>query len=140
MLGCIFYVTWIAVEVGAGSFRDRLIAALVLCAIGGFSAALVLMTLPWALVVWLRRAVRLSGPAYFACAGTLLTILVGCAASSLSPKPLFVEDQTFFEGVLIALQRQGVCLAIAGAVIGFAYWFSTEKNLKGEGHRRHKVA
>jgi hypothetical protein len=55
-------------------------------------------------------------------------ILVGCAASSVSPKPLFIEDQTFLEGVFIALERQGVCLALAGAIIGAGYWFLAEKH------------
>jgi hypothetical protein len=140
LLASVFYVIWFAVEVGPGSFRDRLIAALVLCVIGGFSATLVVMTLPWALIVLVRRAVRLSGPVYFACAGMLLMILVGCAASSLSPKPLFIEDQTFMQGVFIALQRQGLCLALVGAMFGFAYWFLAEKNARRDWHRHPNVA
>lgn len=99
ILAWVFYVSWIAAEgPGPGGLRDRLFAALFFCMFGGFSAALVLMTLPWTLVVWMHRKVRLSGAAYFACAGALLMILVGCAVSSVSPKPLFVEDQTFLEG------------------------------------------
>jgi len=138
IVACVFFVSWIAAEVpGPGSLRDRLFAALFFCIFGGFSATLLLMTVPWALVVWMYRKVRLSGAVYFACAGTILMILVGCAVSSVSPKPLFVEDQTFLEGVLIALQRQGVCLALAGAIIGFGYWFLVEKNVIDEHHPRH---
>jgi hypothetical protein len=56
-------------------------------------------------------------------------ISIGCAASSVSPKPLFIEDQTFIEGVLIALERQGACLALAGTILGLGYWFLAEKNV-----------
>lgn len=128
----VFYVSWIAAEVGPGNLRSRITAALFFCMFGGFSAALVSMILPWVLVVWIYRKVRLSGVVYFACAGALLMILLGSVTSAVSPKPLFIEDQTFFEGMLIALQRQGLCLALAGAIIGFGYWSLAEKNVIGE--------
>src|SRR5690348_12849569 len=123
-----FYGSWIAVEVpGPGSLSSRLVAALILCLFGGFSAALVLMSFPWILAVWIHRSVRRSRATYFTFVGALLMVFVGCAASSLSPKPLFVEDQTFLEGVLIAFERQGVCLALAGTIVGLGYWFLAEK-------------
>lgn len=128
-----FYVSWIVVEV-PGSFSSRVLAALILCVFGGFSAALVLMGLPWTLAVWVYRNVRWSGAAYFTCVGALLMFLVGCAASSLSPKPLFIEDQTFFEGALIAVERQGICLTLAGMIVGLGYWFLAERHVTGEHH------
>jgi hypothetical protein len=112
---------------GPGSVEGRLLAALILALVGGFSAALALMTFPWVFVVWIYSKIRLSGPAFFACAGVLLMILLGCVASSLSWKPLFIEDQTFWEGALIALQRQGVGLALAGATLGLGYWSLAER-------------
>jgi hypothetical protein len=129
IVALIFYVGWIAAEVGSpgGSLWDRVFAALVMCILGGFSAALLWMSLPWVLIVWTFRKVRLSGAAYFAVAGALLMIVVGCTASSLSPKLLFIEDQTFLEGVVIALERQGICFALAGAMLGLGYWFLAER-------------
>ncbi len=122
------YFSCLAAEVpGPGSMSERLLAALIVTLVGGFSVALVLMTLPWMLTVWIYLKVRPSGPAFFACAGVLLMVLLGCVASSLSWKPLFIEDQTFWEGVLIALKRQGVILALAGATIGLGYWLLAER-------------
>jgi hypothetical protein len=139
-VACIFYVNWIAVEVGdipgPSSLSGRLLAASILCVFGGFSAALVLMALAWILVVWIFRWIPLPGAAYFSCAGASLMVLIGCAASSMSPKPLFIEDQTFLEGVLIAFERQGVCLALAGSIIGLGYWFLAERNVTGARHPR----
>jgi hypothetical protein len=128
----VFYLGWIAAELrGSGSFQDRLVGALFLSIFGGFSAALVMMILPWAFTVWLYRKVQQFGAVYFACAGALLTIPIGCAASSMSPKPLFIEDQTFLEGMKIALERQGLCLALAGMFLGLGYWFIAERNVAG---------
>jgi hypothetical protein len=36
---------------------------------------------------------------------------------------------------MIARHRQGLCLAIAGAILGFAYWILAEKKVTGEWHR-----
>ena len=127
----LFYVGWIVVEAGgSGSLQTRLIAALILYVFGGFAAALVLTAPLWVAVVWLSRRVQLFRALYFACSGAFLMILVGCVSSSASPKPLFVEDQSFWEGVLIALERQGTCLALAGTILGFGYWFVAERNKK----------
>ena len=96
--------------------------------------AIVVMPLPWALVLWIYSRVKWSGVVYFAGIGALLMLLIGSAASSVSPKPLFIEDQTFLEGVLIAFQRQGVCLALAGTIIGLGYWFLAERNVASAYH------
>ena len=136
----VFYVGWIVFATarlsGPSSLSTSIFAAVFLCVFGGFSAALILMTLVWILVVWIHCKVRLPGATYFVCAGTLLMVLIGCVSSSLSPKPLFVQNQTFFEGVLIALERQGVCLALAGTVIGSGYWFFAERKITDRHHHR----
>jgi hypothetical protein len=131
IVGSVFYIGWIVVEAGGpGSFQTRLMAALILYVFGGFAAALVLMTLPWAGVVWMYRRAQPNGAPLFALSGSLLMVLVGCVASSVSPKPLFVENQSFWQGVLITLERQGACLALTGMIIGFGYWFLVERKKK----------
>ena len=64
---------------------------------------------------------------YFTALGAVLTILFGCAASSLAPKPLFIEDQTFSEGFVIALQRQGIGFLSTGLLFGLTYWYLSER-------------
>jgi hypothetical protein len=88
-----------------------------------------LLTVPLVAIVWIYGKARISGAAYFTIAGSLLVVIIGCATASIAPKPLFGEDQTFFEGVGIALQRQGICLVIAGAIVGIGYWFLAERNI-----------
>ncbi|WP_348265117.1 hypothetical protein P8935_11380 [Telmatobacter sp. DSM 110680] len=129
-----FYIGWIMVAGGPGSFETRLIGALILFVFGGFLLALMLMALPWALLVWISSKAQSLTASYFACSGAVSMILLGCAASSASPKPLFVEDQTFWEGFLIALERQGACLALSGMIIGFGYWFLAEKRKNSSRH------
>jgi hypothetical protein len=122
------YVIWTAAWPAApGAFSIRLPVALYLFLSGGFSAATIFMTLPWILIVWIYRKARLPGAVYFTCAGAMLAVVVSSAASSLSPRLFFIEDQTFLQGVLIALERQGVCFALAGSIIGLGYWFCAEK-------------
>lgn len=94
---------------------------------GGTSAALALILLPWSLVVIGYKRLRLTGPTYFVLIGAILMLSVGCATASLAPKPFFIEDQTFLEGFVIAAERQGVCLLLMGAVLGFTYWFVSER-------------
>lgn len=96
-------------------------------AFGGVGAALLFMALPWACAVLLSRMIRRFGLMYWLLIGAVLTVLFGCAASSLAPKPLFIEDQTFVEGFLIALQRQGICLALMGLLFGLTYWYLSER-------------
>jgi hypothetical protein len=58
--------------------------------------------------------------------GAPLLFVIGCAAASISPKPLWIEDQTFLEGALIAVVRQG--LSFSGVVFGASYWFLSERH------------
>ena len=82
---------------------------------------------PWVLTVWGYGKVRRWGAVYFSSVGAVLTLVLGCITSSLSPKPLFIEDQTFIEGVMMAAQRQGIPMLTAGAVFGIAYWLISER-------------
>jgi hypothetical protein len=128
VVGWIVYFSCIAARIpGPGSNSDRHLAALIFSLVGGFAVALVLTTLAWIFVVWIHLKSRRTGPAYLVGFGALIMILNGCIASSLSWKPLFIEDQTFLEGVLIALKRQGAILAVAGASLGFVYWLLAER-------------
>lgn len=128
VLASAFYIGWIIVEAGPGGIRTRAVAALIFYLFGGFAATLLLMTLPWALIVWIAQKRASFRPIGFLCSGTLCLLVIGCIVSSLSPKPLFVEDQTFLEGLLIGLERQGVPLALSGAILGFGYWSFAERN------------
>jgi hypothetical protein len=129
ILASLFYVVWfvfffmrqiVSTEV---SLIFKVGFAFFFCLTSGFGLALALMSLPWVAVVWGYRRLRSWGPLYFAGIGALLIFVIGCATSSLSWKPLFIEDQTFFEGVIIAAERQGIILLLAGAFFGFIYWF-----------------
>jgi hypothetical protein len=60
-------------------------------------------------------------PILFPGVGALLVFTLGCTAASLSPKPLWIEDQTFREGAVIAAERQGLCLLVCGIVFGGCY-------------------
>ena len=131
ILASAFYVGWIVADVGGpGSFKTRLTAAILVYLFGGFAAALVLMIVPWAVVVSISRRAQPFGAVYCACSGAFLMILIGCVASSLSPKPLFVVEQSFLDGILITLKRAGACLALSGMIFGFGYWFIAERNQK----------
>ncbi len=93
----------------------------------GFLQALLLLILPWTAAVWVRRKFRWSDRLYFPAAGALLLFVIGCTAASISPKLLFIEDQTFLQGALIAAQRQGFCFVISGAAFGASYWFISKR-------------
>ena len=95
---------------------------------GGFGATLVLIALPWATAVKLyRNGLRCSAPIYFPGMGALLFFVVGCAAAAQAPKPLFIEDQTFIQGVVLAADRQGLLFLASGMIFGLAYWFLSER-------------
>ena len=85
------------------------------------------MFLPWCLGVWVSKRLGHSSLGYFAAATAVATFIVGCATSSLLPKPLFIEDQTFSEGFRIAVERQGLQLVITGLIGGVTYWFISER-------------
>jgi hypothetical protein len=36
---------------------------------------------------------------------------------------LVIEDQTFVEGAMIAAEREGLCMLLAGVFFGLTYWF-----------------
>lgn len=125
------YIGGIAAEIpGPGSVAQRLLAASIFSLIGGFAAALALMAPSWILSMWIYLRFRLSGPVFFIVTATILMVILGCISSSLSWKPLFIEDQTFLEGFVIALKRQGMILAAAGAAAGLGYWHLAEKFIK----------
>ena len=93
----------------------------------GIGAAFVLRAIPWYCAVrWYGRLQRF-GPIYFSLIGAATILVVGCGTSSLSPKPLFIEDQTFLEGFTIAMERQGICLMLTGFTFGLTFWLISER-------------
>ena len=114
---------------GRPSIKFEIGLAIFFAIFEGFGAAMLLIAPLWFLVaLWRNLAPRL-GALYFSTMGAALTFLAACAMSSLAPKPLFIEDQTFFEGFKIAVERQGVVFLVAGAVLGCVYWLVTERSL-----------
>ena len=67
------------------------------------------------------------GLTYFSLIGAATILVIGSMISSLSPKPLFIEDQTFLEGFMIAIERQGICLLLTGFVFGLTFWLVSER-------------
>jgi hypothetical protein len=127
----VFYLVWLAVQSRTSASHVTVLFqigfALFFWLFGGVAAALILMAFPWYLaVIWHDRPQR-SGLMYFSFIGSATTTVIGCATSSLAPKPLFIEDQTFLEGFMIAIQRQGVCLMFTGLVFGLTFWFVSER-------------
>ena len=130
----LFYVVWFVVSFEQNRTPDGHVTVLFKIGLAlffwffeGMCAAFVLMAFPWYLaVVWHDRVQRF-GLVYFSMIGAAITIAVGCGTSSLSPKPLFIEDQTFLEGFTIAVQRQGICLLLTGFVFGLTFWLVSER-------------
>ena len=130
----LFYVVWFVVSFEQNRTPDGHVTVLFKIGLAlffwffeGMCAAFVLMAFPWYLaVVWHDRVQRF-GLMYFSLIGAAITIAVGCGTSSLSPKPLFIEDQTFLEGFMIAVQRQGICLLLTGFVFGLTFWLVSER-------------
>jgi hypothetical protein len=127
-----FYLVWFIIETGPSRGG---VTVLFTIGIGvffwlfeGMAPALVLMVVPWYLAVIWHDRLRRFGLMYFSVVGAALTLALGCAASSLAPKPLFIEDQTFFEGFVIAAQRQGLCMLFTGLVFGFTFWLVSERS------------
>ncbi len=83
---------------------------------GGF--VFLALIVPWTVAVSLFPNGNCSGKLYFTFVGAILVFVLGCALSSLVPKPLFIEDQTFVEGFIIALKRKGSALRWPGACLG----------------------
>ncbi len=129
-----FYIIWVCADIAYAaapgqttSLQFRLGLAVFFSIFGGFVPALGLMIAPWLLVVRGYRWVQLPGWIYFSAVGAVSTVVVGCVTSSLAPKPLFIEDQTFLEGAIIAAERQGVCMLLAGLLFGLTYWILSER-------------
>jgi hypothetical protein len=127
-IASLVYIAWTAVDIPPpAGLAFRLGFALFFWLVEGFSLTLLLVGIPWILAVRLSQGSWRAGWAYFAVIGAALTFAIGCPAASLSPKPLFIEDQTFFEGARIAAERQGVCITVAGVLHGLTYWLLAEK-------------
>ncbi len=133
-LATLFYVVRMLVSFSVGipaaehvSYLFRFGLAVFFWLFGGTAVALALLFLPWCLAVWGYRRLQCSGLVYFGLIGAVATFIIGCGTASLSPKPLFIEDQTFLEGFMIAVERQGVCLLLTGLVFGLTYWFVSER-------------
>jgi hypothetical protein len=130
----LFYVAWLALSfmfVGPSRGQVKVLfnigLAIFFWSFEGMGAALALMALPWCLAVRAYARVRTSGWIYFPVIGAATTLVIGCGTSSLAPKPLFIEDQTFFEGFMVAAERQGICLLLTGLVFGFTFWTVSER-------------
>jgi hypothetical protein len=131
VVSSLFYVGWFTVASRVPGSDVTILfqigIAIFFWAFGGVAAALIAMSLPWSLVVIGTSRIRQFGLPSSLALGAALTILFGCASSSLAPKPLFIEDQTFLEGFVIAFQRQGVCFLLAGLLFGATYWYLSER-------------
>jgi len=130
ILASLIYFVWLTVSTtfgGVGTTHPGLIFgfgfALFFLFVGGFAPALLLMIVPWAIAVWAHLKTRWDGRIYFPGVGALLVFTLGCTTASISPKPFWIEDQTFLEGAVIAAQRQGVCLLLSGIAFGACYWW-----------------
>jgi hypothetical protein len=129
----LFYLAWEVVTVAqigppdaSTSFLFKLGLASVFLVLYGPGAAFVLMALPWYLAVLWHSRLRF-GAIYFLMVGAATTLVLSCAASSLAPKMLFVPDETFIEGFLTAVERQGICLMLTGALFGLTFWLISER-------------
>jgi hypothetical protein len=126
-VACIFCELSLSRHVAHEQFVVALGALIWFALFGGFGVVFLALILPWAVAVSVRKQARWSGSLYFTFAGAMLVFVLGCVISSLMPKPLFIEDQTFFGGVMIAVKRQGICFALSGSVFGASYWFVSER-------------
>ena len=127
----LIYVTWFGfvfmTKTPQAGLGFRLLLALFFWVAGGFGPALLVMIFPWSLAVWANRKLRWSGQLYFPGVGAFMAFVLGCTSASLSPKPLFIEDQTFLEGALISAEREGIVFLLAGLAFGACYWFFGER-------------
>jgi hypothetical protein len=130
----LFYIVWMLIflgsrlsEAGQTSLKFKLGLACFFLIFGGFGLALALMSLPWIIAARWYRRLQCRGQVYFSGIGAFLMLSIGCITSALSPKPSFIQDQTVLEGIVIAGERQGICLILAGAIFGLSYWFLCER-------------
>lgn len=142
LFASLFYVAWIFCELLRpsslagltsrdlhGHFIEMFSVLILFLLFGGFGLVFLPLILPWTVAVSAFPKAKCSGKLYFSLLGAGLVFVIGCLMSSVMPKPLFIEDQTFFEGVLVAVKRQGICLALAGGVFGASYWFLCERHV-----------
>ena len=140
ILASLIYVVWLTVSVrfGEGTHPGLTFAlefAFLFLFAGGFALALILMIIPWAFAVWVQLKTRLDSRIYFLVVGALLVFILGCTAGSISPKPFWIDDQTFLTGAVITAQRQGVCLLLSGIAFGACYgWL--ERRIHPRSRRR----
>jgi len=128
------YVVWLVVSIQLREtpgedtgVRFKIALALTFLVFEGMGAAFVLMAFPWYFSVrWYDRLQRF-GLIYFPLNGAATALIIGSCTSSLSLKSLFIEDQTFLEGFMIAIERQGICLLLTGFVFGLTFWVVSER-------------
>jgi hypothetical protein len=132
-IASLFYLVWFVFSgpneppAEATSIQFRVVLGLFFLVLYGPGVAFVLMPVPLALGVLGRNRLQRFGLMYYSAAGAATALVVGCATSSLSPKLLIVEDQTFLEGFVIAVQREGVCLLLTGFLFGLTFWLVSER-------------
>jgi hypothetical protein len=128
MTATAFYAIWLFTIAYTASpddptkLQSAIVFAIFICVFGGFLPALGLLIAPWLVAVRLYRRVNIPGSIFYPVIGATSLAALACITASLAPKLLFVEDQTFLEGVMIAAERQGPCFLLAGAVFGLTYW------------------
>ena len=134
LLAVIFYVAWIFCYFWLSSRGDPepfFVGALrffIPFALFGGVVFLALI-LPWAAAVSVFSRVRCSGKLYFTMVGAILVFVLGCILFPLMPAPTF-EDPTYFEVLIVTVQVQGICFALAGGVFGASYWFLSERHVR----------
>ena len=131
LVASLFYVGWFTVQ-NRKSGTDVTVlfqigVAIFFWLFGGVAVALFLLALPWSLAVVWQNRLKHSSLWFYSLLGAAAMTVLGCAASSLAPKPLFIEDQTFLQGFTIALQRQGICLLLTGLSFGVTFWYVSER-------------
>lgn len=142
IVASLIYVGWDAFVVTRsepGGLRFRLFFVLFFWVAGGFAPTLLVMIVPWSLAVSACRKLRWSAQLYFPTVGAFMVFALGCASASLAPKPFFIEDQTFLQGVAIAADRQGVSFLLAGLAFGACYWFFGERQVSAQEQRQSDV-
>jgi len=130
----LIYIGWLLIGMtrlhgAAAEFGFNLGFSLLLWMTDGFGLTLVFVAVPWILAVWVCRILRWPGGVYFPLVGAISIFVIGCIMASVSPKPLWIEDQTFLQGAAIAAARQGLSFLVSGFVFGFAYWLISERRI-----------
>jgi len=122
--------------IGSGDVHSIVSVGSFFLAFDAFHWALIVLAAPWTFLVYFFGKLRTSGLIYFIVGGLLGTLLLGTVFSALGPKPLWIENQTFVEAFLIAVDRQGAIMAISGVVLGGTYWIWGESKVAGHPIKR----